>query len=237
MQFNNVPKKKLIFSITFTAFMLALIIIFQYFEKFTNFKFIGVTFNLTLIFYVLSYHMTGTLAIPFLLITRFLIGPALGQGYTAPSVWGHFISFTSWTVFLIVYIIIMNKFNKNNEINKKMYLIAGLSATLFAMVFMTLFNLFVSYPVYIYLFHMIDTPSPIKLASIWGTSPLHTIYTLGIKNYYAGVIAVTTWGNFAKDILNFIIIGVILIGAEPVIKQFSIRGQIISRSRTLKIKK
>lgn len=90
---------------TFTSMMLAMVILFQFFAKFSPFgdTFGGAKFNLTFIFILLEIYVVNLYGAIFLLIIRFIIGPALNAGYTPIEIIGQISVLFLWLLIFFAF--------------------------------------------------------------------------------------------------------------------------------------
>lgn len=120
--------------------MLAMVILFQFIAKFSPFgdTFGGAKFNLTFIFILLEIYVVNMRGAVFLLIARFIIGPALNVGYTAIEVIGQISVLLLWLLIIFAFFV-FTKINKK-EISRLYQIIYVCFAILLVSFIVSLLN-------------------------------------------------------------------------------------------------
>lgn len=210
--------KSTIFKISFTGIMLSLVILFQFLEQFMPFGEFGfVKFNFSIIFIFATAFIAGMPWAYFLLILRFAIGPALGQGgYNEFAIIGHIILMVSGVLLLSLFWI-TTKITKFNKLWK--YIVVSISITLIVSLIMSLLNALVFTRWYFAAF-----------SGSWTILPFNEAYEqydnvkfayFFIPNYWWGNIAV--YGVF--NIINISACFIINYPLSKIVKRFSISTQ------------
>ena len=209
--FKRTSSKGIIFDITLTGTMLALVVVFQYLEQFMPWLGGALKINLSLVFIIMSWMISGYPWMIFLLLVRFVIGPSASLfSYTSIGIYSSFILLFSEAVFLINFIMFFYIFNfiiKNEMLGLILIL---LCSTIVTTLFLTLMNgLWIS-PIYWHLFAPSIPLYPKIINYYHNTSGLH-MYLFFIPNYWEGIWLVMGTGN----LLKFAIVSICLF---PIIK-------------------
>jgi riboflavin transporter FmnP len=126
--FNAYKSRGIVFKISFTGIMLALVILFQFLEQFTPFFGTFVKLNFSLLFILPVFYFAGPQYGIMVLLGRFFIGPALSKYSYAPfeNVAQFILLFCSVIVIITMYIF-SSLFKKIKSHNLKVILISSLT--------------------------------------------------------------------------------------------------------------
>lgn len=200
-----------ILNIVITGMMLGLVLFMQYLEQFTKFKEFGITLNMSLVFIILTYHLTGKWQYTFMVIAlKFAIGPALSTaGYTPTNIWGNFFNVVAFSTAAVVYILTM-KYTLSRMGVAGSFLASALTSIFAVILTLILFSWFVGNPVYYWLYHTtmsfgdVDKPTVGKAMDFYKKIDFVRYYW--IPNYWAGLAARNIVSNGTKNALNFFIL-------------------------------
>ena len=196
--FKRTSSKGIIFDIVFTGIMLSFVVIFQYLEHLMPWLGGALKINLSLIFIIMSWLISGYPWMFLLLLIRFVIGPAFSSlSYTNVGLYSSFILLFSESAFLLFFIIsyyIIKLFIKNEVLFLCLVLIVS---TIITSLFLTMMNgLWIS-PVFWHLFNPQIPLYPGIINYYHDNTSLHT-FLYGIPNYWAGIWSIMGTGNLLK---------------------------------------
>lgn len=195
--------------------MLALVILFQFLEKYMPFGDFGfVKFNLSLAFILVAVAHVGYIWGGSLLILRFVFGPLLsGEGYAPMSVIGQVILLIAGLIAISLFWVFKSRNGKYTTWQKlyKTFIVIGLTS-----VIMAILNAVVFTPWYLGAFNGGSWTS-VGLKEAINQYQYITPFYFGIPNYWAGMLTVYTVFN----IINMLMIVVITF---PLLKVSRILG-------------
>ena len=209
--FKTKSTKGIVFDMIFTGMMLSLVFLFNYLQNFMPWLGGALKINLSLIFILASWIISGYPWALSIIIIRTIIGPALGPfSYTIIGMYSTFLLFFSEAFYLIILISSFYLF-KNLIKNQMLFLTLILSiATLISIIFLTIMNGLWMSPIFWRLFNPNVPLFPGVTEYYSNHDGLHG-FLFGIPNYWAAIWTVMGSGN----LLKFSIISVLIL---PIIK-------------------
>ncbi|TQC51439.1 hypothetical protein E1I18_02545 [Mycoplasmopsis mucosicanis] len=208
---NNV-----VYKIVLTSLFLALAIIIDFTGKFMPFNSF-LKFNFSLIFVLATFRIVGKLWGILVLVLIFVIGPSYSElGYSAIGVLGHGLLVVAQATFIAFYLLFhwcsLNFIIKKSYSPKLRENLANITAFIFASICATLVmvavNIFISTPLYFYLFKAISSPNFLELSSQYNEKFKALFF--GIPNYYVGTFVVFGTFNIANYTINSVLLFTIL---------------------------
>ena len=170
-----------IFKITFTGIMLALVIIFQFLERYMVLVPFIFNINLSIIFILLTTFVAGFSYSLILQLLRWAIGPALSTGYNTMNLYGMTISF------LVIFIFTSLAFiaYKSKILHSKQPIIISMGLiTIFTSLLITVFNGLFILDGWAKVLNISIHNNRDGISKIWG-----------INSYWGAVFAVFLTGN------------------------------------------
>lgn len=207
--------KNVTYSITFTGFMLGLVLLFQYLEQFMPFGNTYIKINITMIFIMATFYVVGWEWAITLLILRFVIGPAVSPlGYSSLGIWSQAVLLICGALFMAIFTSIFYLLSK--KMNKRYALIyTSVISVILMSVIASMLNAVLFSPVYWYLLNYIKTPS--IAASKVAYSFVKDVAFFGVPNYWAGMLTAFGAGNLIK----YSIVVIAFIPLWKVIEEFT----------------
>lgn len=211
-------RHNLVYRITITGIFFALVLLFQYFEKFMPFINTYLKLNFSLIFILPIFYLAGPFLGLFVLILRFIFGPLLGTlGYDLAGIIAHLILFISTIITLFIYFLNTFLFKKINNL-KYRYLITAITTIVITAFILAILNGLLFTPLFWWAFKYLPIISYNDAKLMYQQNEFIQIAHFGLKNYWAGILVVYIFGNM----FNLSIIFLVNYPLEKIIKQLLI---------------
>ena len=207
--FHTNSKKGPVFDIALTGMMLALVIIFQYLEQYMSWlSSESLKINISLLFILITWLISGFPWAILLLLIRFIITPAFSSFQYSEIGWYSSFLLLFLEVLFILLFICTYSLLKKKIVNANILLITSLVLTLIiSVVLFTFLNgVFITPLFWKLLFPTEKIPWFPKIVYYYKTHSNFYIGLLGIKNYWAGIWILFGTGNLFKFTIIILLI-------------------------------
>ena len=209
--FKLQSNKGITFDIILTGIMLVFVILFDFLEKYM--PWLGPTFkiNISLIFIMIAWIISGAPWALILIVIRTIITPALGIfSYTEIGMYSASLLLFSEIIYLLLLLLFYYSLKKLIENNIIFLIAVFLLTTIISTIFLTYMNGIWMTPIFLRLFEK-QIPLYPKIMNYYTSHPKLHVFLFGIPNYWAGIWIIMGTGNLLK-------FGVISLLILPIIK-------------------